>query len=102
MGDLYIKLVVTFNLKHHACSNLAVVKVIGVARIYNNGDGLLSKESSNFHHMQVGVTGQCVHFIVGRLGLFLCGFIFEFEAFFRWYNVLILYWFDDEELPLLQ
>ncbi|RZS21580.1 hypothetical protein BHM03_00054247 [Ensete ventricosum] len=41
-----------------------------------------------------------MHCIVGRLGLFLRGFIFEFEVFFRWYSVLILYYFDDEEPPL--
>ncbi|RWW49501.1 hypothetical protein BHE74_00044319 [Ensete ventricosum] len=82
------------------CNNLAVEKVIGAARIYKNGDGLLFKESSNFHRLWVGVTNQRVHCIVGRLGLFLRSFIFEFKVFFRWYNVLILYWFDAEEPPL--
>ncbi|RWW01266.1 hypothetical protein GW17_00035711 [Ensete ventricosum] len=41
-----------------------------------------------------------VHCIVGRLGLFLCGFIFGFKAFFRWFAVLILYWFNHEDLAL--
>ncbi|RWV97392.1 hypothetical protein GW17_00039820 [Ensete ventricosum] len=31
------------------------------------------------------VIGQRMHYIVGRVGLFLCGFIFEFEVFFKWY-----------------
>ncbi|RRT35396.1 hypothetical protein B296_00020454 [Ensete ventricosum] len=68
------------------CSNLAFEKVIGVARIYNNGDGLMFKESSNFHLLWVGVTGQHMHYIVGRLGLFLFGFIFKFEVIFKWYG----------------
>ncbi|RWW08137.1 hypothetical protein GW17_00028447 [Ensete ventricosum] len=84
--DLYVELVATFDLKRHTCNNLAVEEVISAARIYKNGDGLLFKESSNFHRLQVGVTGQHVHCIIGRLGLFLCGFIFEFEVFFRWYE----------------
>ncbi|RZS20461.1 hypothetical protein BHM03_00052977, partial [Ensete ventricosum] len=99
VGDLYVELVATFHLKRHTCSNLAVEKVIGVAHIYKNGDGLLFKESSNFHCLRVGVTGQRMHCIVGWLGLFLRGFIFEFEVFLRWYSVLILYWFNDEEPP---
>ncbi|RRT41664.1 hypothetical protein B296_00052948 [Ensete ventricosum] len=99
VSDLYVELVATFHLKRHTCSNLAVKKVIGVAHIYKNGDGLLFKESSNFHCLRVGVTGQCMHCIVGWLGLFLRGFIFEFEVFLRWYSVLILYWFNDEEPP---
>ncbi|RRT53951.1 hypothetical protein B296_00000236 [Ensete ventricosum] len=41
-----------------------------------------------------------VHFVVGRLGLFLHGFIFRFEIFFRWFVVLILYWFNHEKLAL--
>ncbi|RWW42392.1 hypothetical protein BHE74_00052060, partial [Ensete ventricosum] len=91
VGDLYIELVATFDLKHHTCNNIAIEKVIGVARIYKNGDGLLFKESSNYQRLRVGVTGQRVHCIVSRLGLFLRDFIFEFEVFFRWYDVLILY-----------
>ncbi|RRT37718.1 hypothetical protein B296_00031941 [Ensete ventricosum] len=97
VGDLYVELVKTFDLKRHTCNNLAVEEVIGAARIYKNGDGLLFKESSNFHRLRVGVTGQRVHYMVGRLGLFLRGFIFEFEVFFKWYGILILYWFDHEE-----
>ncbi|RWW06344.1 hypothetical protein GW17_00030338 [Ensete ventricosum] len=100
IGDLYVELVATFDLKHHTCNNLAVEKVIDTTHIYKNSDGLLFKESSNFHHLQVGVIGECVHCIVGRLGLFLRGFIFKFEVFFKWYGVLILYWFGDEEPPL--
>ncbi|RWW12924.1 hypothetical protein GW17_00023389 [Ensete ventricosum] len=80
------------HLKHHMCNNLAIEKVIHAAH----------KESSNFHHLRDGVIGQRVHFIVGQLGLFIYGFIFKFKIFFRWYGVLVLYWFDDEELPLLQ
>ncbi|RWW60693.1 hypothetical protein BHE74_00032291 [Ensete ventricosum] len=101
VGDLFIELVATFDLKHHTCSNLAIEKVIDAAYIYKNGNGLLFKESSNIHRLRFGVTGQCVHCIVSRLGLFLHGFIVEFKVFFRWYGVLILYWFDDEEPPLL-
>ncbi|RWW68918.1 hypothetical protein BHE74_00023523 [Ensete ventricosum] len=52
---------------------------------------LLFKESSNFHRLRVGVTDQRMHYIVSRFGLFLRSFIFEFEVFFRWYDVLILY-----------
>ncbi|RWW19243.1 hypothetical protein GW17_00016726 [Ensete ventricosum] len=44
--------------------------------------------------------GHRVHCIVGRLGLFLRGFIFGFEDFFRWFAVLFLYWFNHEE-PVL-
>ncbi|RWV97279.1 hypothetical protein BHE74_00044320 [Ensete ventricosum] len=73
------------------CSNLAVKEVLGVACIYKNGDGLMFKKSSNFHRMRVGVSGQRMHCVVGQLGLFLSGFIFRFEAFFRWFTVLILY-----------
>ncbi|RRT49928.1 hypothetical protein B296_00004665 [Ensete ventricosum] len=40
-------------------------------------------KSSNFHRLRIGVAGQCMHYIVGRLGLFLYGFLFGFEAFFR-------------------
>ncbi|RWV80869.1 hypothetical protein GW17_00057786, partial [Ensete ventricosum] len=100
VGDLYVELVVTFDLKHHTCNNLAVEKVISADHIYKNGDWLLFKESSNFLRLRVGVTGQRMHCIVGGLGLFLHGFIFELEVFFRWYGVLILYWFNDKELPL--
>ncbi|RWV79932.1 hypothetical protein GW17_00058868 [Ensete ventricosum] len=42
-----------------------------------------------------------MHCVVGRLGLFLYGFLFEFEAFFRWFVVLILHWFNHEEPTLL-
>ncbi|RRT64328.1 hypothetical protein B296_00018855 [Ensete ventricosum] len=57
IGDLYVKLVATFNLKRYTCSNLAVEEVIGIAHIHRNGDGLLFKESSNFHRLRVGVAG---------------------------------------------
>ncbi|RWV98512.1 hypothetical protein BHE74_00014197 [Ensete ventricosum] len=56
VGDLYVELAATLNLKHHKCSNLIVEKVIGAARIYKNDNELLLKESSNFHHLRVGVT----------------------------------------------
>ncbi|RZS11122.1 hypothetical protein BHM03_00042444 [Ensete ventricosum] len=97
VGDLYIELVATFDLKHYTCSNLVVEEVICAAHIYENGDGLLLKESSNFHCLRVGVAGQRMHWRVGRLGLFLRSFIFEFKVFFRWFGILILYWFDHEE-----
>ncbi|RZR93552.1 hypothetical protein BHM03_00022080 [Ensete ventricosum] len=42
-----------------------------------------------------------MHCVVGLLGLFLCGFLFGFEAFFRWFIVLILHWFNHEEPALL-
>ncbi|RWV92860.1 hypothetical protein GW17_00044725 [Ensete ventricosum] len=42
-----------------------------------------------------------MHCVVGRLGLFLYGFLFEFEAFFKWFVVVILHWFNHEELALL-
>ncbi|RWV93545.1 hypothetical protein GW17_00043993 [Ensete ventricosum] len=48
----------------------------------------------------VGVIGQRVHCIIDRLGLFLCSFIFKFEVFFRWFDVLILHWFNHEEPSL--
>ncbi|RZR89242.1 hypothetical protein BHM03_00016934 [Ensete ventricosum] len=38
-----------------------------------------------------------MHCVVGRLGLFLHGFLFGFKAFFRWFAVLILHWFNHEE-----
>ncbi|RWV78003.1 hypothetical protein GW17_00061097, partial [Ensete ventricosum] len=82
------------------CSNLTVEEVIGATRIYKNGDELLFKESSNFHCLRVGVADQRIHWIVDRLGLFLHDFIFKFKAFFRWFVVLILYWFNHEELTL--
>ncbi|RZS03128.1 hypothetical protein BHM03_00033268 [Ensete ventricosum] len=41
-----------------------------------------------------------MHCVVGQLGLFLHGFIFGFETFFRWFVVLILYWFNHEKLAL--
>ncbi|RWW38200.1 hypothetical protein BHE74_00056583 [Ensete ventricosum] len=83
------------------CSDLAVEEVICAAYIDENGDQLLFKKSSNFHRLRVGVADQHVHCVVGRLGLFLYGFIFRFAAFFRWFTVLILYWFNHEELDLL-
>ncbi|RRT43615.1 hypothetical protein B296_00022060 [Ensete ventricosum] len=76
------------------CNNLAIT------RINENGDVLLFKKSSNFHRMRVGVASQHVHCVVNRLGLFLRGFIFGFETFFRWFTVLIFYWFNHEELAL--
>ncbi|RWW58355.1 hypothetical protein BHE74_00034826 [Ensete ventricosum] len=100
VGDLYVELVATFDLKRHTCSNLAVEEVICVALIDENGDRLLFKKSSNFHRLRVGVVGQRVHCVVGRLGLFLRGFIFGFEAFFKWFAVLTLYWFNHEEPTL--
>ncbi|RZS25511.1 hypothetical protein BHM03_00058718 [Ensete ventricosum] len=100
VGDLYVELVTTFDLKHHTCNNLAVEEVIGATHIYKNGDVLLFKESSNFHHLWVGVAGQRVLCIVSRLGLFLRGFIFGFEALFRLVVVLILYWSNHEEPTL--
>ncbi|RWV78129.1 hypothetical protein GW17_00060952 [Ensete ventricosum] len=42
-----------------------------------------------------------MHCVVGQLGLFLYDFLFEFEAFFRWFIVLILHWFNHEESALL-
>ncbi|RRT70407.1 hypothetical protein B296_00027356 [Ensete ventricosum] len=81
------------------CSDLAVEEVICAARANKNSDGLLFKKSSNFH-LQVGVADQRVHYVVSRLGLFLHGFIFKFKAFFRWFVVLILYWFNHEESAL--
>ncbi|RWW48270.1 hypothetical protein BHE74_00045676, partial [Ensete ventricosum] len=97
---LYVELVATFDLKLYTCSNLVVEKVIGVVRIYKNNDGLLFKESSNFHHLWFRVAGQRVHCKVDRLRLFLRGFIFGFEAFFRWFAILILYWFNHDEPTL--
>ncbi|RWW37373.1 hypothetical protein BHE74_00057527, partial [Ensete ventricosum] len=97
VSDLYVELVATFDLKRHTCSDLAIKKVICATRIDENGDGLLFKKSSNFHCLRVGVVGQRVHCVVDRLGLFLHGFIFGFNAFFRWVTVLILYWFNHEK-----
>ncbi|RRT54792.1 hypothetical protein B296_00028035 [Ensete ventricosum] len=42
-----------------------------------------------------------MHCVVGRLGIFLYGFLFGFEAFFRWFVILILHWFNHEEPALL-
>ncbi|RWV84225.1 hypothetical protein GW17_00054073, partial [Ensete ventricosum] len=100
VSDLYVELVATFDLKRHTCNNLAVEEVICAARIDENSDRLLFKKSSNFHRLRVGVASQHVHCVVGRLGLFLRIFIFGFEAFFRWFVVLILYWFNHEEPTL--
>ncbi|RRT64046.1 hypothetical protein B296_00006920 [Ensete ventricosum] len=80
VGDLYVKLVASFNLKRHTCSDLAVEEVICAARIDENGDELLFKKSSNFHSLWVGVVGQHVHYVVGRLGLILHGFIFSLRS----------------------
>ncbi|RZS19832.1 hypothetical protein BHM03_00052267 [Ensete ventricosum] len=85
VDDLYVELVATFDLKHHTCSDLTVEEVIYAVHIDENGDGLLFKKSSNFHSLRVQVAGQRVHYVVGRLGLFLYGFIFGFEPFFRWF-----------------
>ncbi|RRT42018.1 hypothetical protein B296_00036900 [Ensete ventricosum] len=41
-----------------------------------------------------------MHCIVGRLGLSLHGFLFGFKAFFRWFAVLILHWFNHKESAL--
>ncbi|RWW60875.1 hypothetical protein BHE74_00032092 [Ensete ventricosum] len=41
-----------------------------------------------------------MHCVVGRLGLFLHGFFFRFKGFFRCFIVLILCWFNHEELTL--
>ncbi|RWV97561.1 hypothetical protein GW17_00039641 [Ensete ventricosum] len=101
VGDLYVKLVATFNLKCQMCSNLTIDEVICTACVDENGDGLLLQKSSNFHRLRVRVASQRVHCIVGRLGLFLHGFLFGFEAFFRWFPVLILHWFNHEEQALL-
>ncbi|RRT38368.1 hypothetical protein B296_00005943 [Ensete ventricosum] len=49
IDDLYVELVTTFDFKCHTCSNLVVEKVISATHIYKNSDGLLFKESSNFH-----------------------------------------------------
>ncbi|RZS24158.1 hypothetical protein BHM03_00057194 [Ensete ventricosum] len=83
VGDLYVELVATFNLKRQMCSNLTVEEVIYAAYVDENGDGLLFQKSSNFHRQWVGVAGQCVHRVVDRLGLFLYGFFFRFKGFFR-------------------
>ncbi|RZS21294.1 hypothetical protein BHM03_00053928 [Ensete ventricosum] len=53
IDDLYVELVTTFDFKRHTCSNLVVEKVISAAHIYKNGDGLLFKESSNFHCLDI-------------------------------------------------
>ncbi|RWV92896.1 hypothetical protein GW17_00044686 [Ensete ventricosum] len=90
-SDLYIELVAIFNFKHHTYSNLTIEEVICAARINKNGDGLLFQKSSNFHGLRVGVAGQCVHCVVGRLGLFLHGFPLKFEVFFKWFAILILH-----------
>ncbi|RWW51076.1 hypothetical protein BHE74_00042612 [Ensete ventricosum] len=41
-----------------------------------------------------------MHSVVGRLGLFLHGFLFGFKAFLRWFAVLIFHWFNHEEPAL--
>ncbi|RWV77311.1 hypothetical protein GW17_00061878 [Ensete ventricosum] len=82
------------------CSNLTIAEVICAVCVDENGDGLLLQKSSNFHYLRVGVAGQRVHCVVGRLVLFLCGFFFDFEAFFRWFAVLILHRFNHEKPAL--
>ncbi|RWW12032.1 hypothetical protein GW17_00024319, partial [Ensete ventricosum] len=84
VGDLYVELVATFDLKCQTCNNLTVEEVICAAHVDENGDGLLFQKSSKFHRLRVGVAGQCVHYVVDRLGLFLQGFFFRFKGFFRW------------------
>ncbi|RWW35223.1 hypothetical protein BHE74_00059873, partial [Ensete ventricosum] len=100
VNDLYVELVATFNLKRHTCSDLVVEEVICAACIDENGEGLLFKKSSNFHRLRVRVAGQRVHCVVDQLDLFLYSFIFGFEAFFRWFAILILYWFNHEKPTL--
>ncbi|RWV94614.1 hypothetical protein GW17_00042830 [Ensete ventricosum] len=39
-----------------------------------------------------------MHCVVGRLGLFLYGFFFRFKGFFRCFIILLLCWFNHEEL----
>ncbi|RWW03697.1 hypothetical protein GW17_00033123 [Ensete ventricosum] len=58
-------------------------------------------KSFNFYRLRVGVVGQCVHCVVGRLALFLHGFFFRFKGVFRWFIVLILHWFNHKEPTLL-
>ncbi|RZR72913.1 hypothetical protein BHM03_00018570 [Ensete ventricosum] len=41
-----------------------------------------------------------MHYVVGRLGLFLHGFFFRFKGFFRCFIVLILRWFNHEKSAL--
>ncbi|RWV91916.1 hypothetical protein GW17_00045765 [Ensete ventricosum] len=41
-----------------------------------------------------------MHCVVGRLGLFLHAFFFRFKGFFRCFIILILRWFNHEELAL--
>ncbi|RRT47385.1 hypothetical protein B296_00048311 [Ensete ventricosum] len=41
-----------------------------------------------------------MHCVVSRLGLFFHGFLFGFKSFFRWFAILILHWFNDEEPTL--
>ncbi|RWW59718.1 hypothetical protein BHE74_00033331 [Ensete ventricosum] len=50
--------------------------------------------------MRIGIAGQCVHCIVGRLGLFLYDFFFRFKGFFKCFIVFILCWFNHEEPAL--
>ncbi|RWV79844.1 hypothetical protein GW17_00058963, partial [Ensete ventricosum] len=55
---------------------------------------------SGRNHQRVGIAGQCVLCVVGRLGFSLHGFFFRFKGFFRCFIVLILHWFNHEELAL--
>ncbi|RWV81435.1 hypothetical protein GW17_00057146 [Ensete ventricosum] len=64
-------------------SNHIVEEVICAACVDENDDGLLFQKSSNFHRLRVVVAGQCVHCVVGRLGLFLYVFFFRFKDFLR-------------------
>ncbi|RRT37483.1 hypothetical protein B296_00017080 [Ensete ventricosum] len=41
-----------------------------------------------------------MHCVVGWLGLFFHGFFFRFKGFFRCFIVLILRWFNHEDLTL--
>ncbi|RWW46026.1 hypothetical protein BHE74_00048071 [Ensete ventricosum] len=52
------------------------------------------------NHHRVGIAGQYVHCVVGRLGFFLHSFFFRFKGFFRCFIILILRWFNHEELAL--
>ncbi|RWW01324.1 hypothetical protein GW17_00035656 [Ensete ventricosum] len=55
---------------------------------------------SERNHQRVCIDSQCVYCVVGRLGFFLHGFFFRFKGFFRCFIVLILCWFNHEELVL--
>ncbi|RWV94839.1 hypothetical protein GW17_00042585 [Ensete ventricosum] len=63
-------------------SNLAVEKIICVAHVYENGDGLLLEKAAHFYRLRVRVANYCVHHEVSRMRLFLCNFLFGFKALF--------------------